>query len=73
MIWQSGVDATVYDPTNAVDIVAPAYPVTVNLGATYANVAVYDPMIGAAPIATYSNVSTVSISVVDHPLVVQVN
>ena len=69
-VW---VDATVYDPTNAVDIVAPAYPVTVNLGATYANVAVYDPMIGAAPIATYSNVSTVSISAVDHPLVIQVN
>ncbi len=69
-VW---IDATVYDPTNAADIAAPAYPVTVNLGATYSNVAVYDPMIGTAPIATYSNVSTVSISVVDHPLIVQVN
>ena len=69
-VW---IDATVYDPTNAVDIAAPAYPVTVNLGATFANVAVYDPMIGTTPIATYSNVSTLSISVVDHPLIVQVN
>jgi hypothetical protein len=69
-VW---IDATVYNPTNATDIAAPAYPVTVNLGATYSNVAVYDPMIGTTPIATYSNVSTISISVIDHPLIVQVN
>jgi hypothetical protein len=69
-VW---IDATVYNPANEVDIAAPSYPVTVNLGATYSNVAVYDPMIGPAPIATYSNVSTLSISVVDHPLIVQVN
>jgi hypothetical protein len=69
-VW---IDATVYDPTNAIDIAAPAYPVTVNLGATFANVAVYDPMVGTTPIATYNNVSTLSISVIDHPLIVQVN
>jgi hypothetical protein len=69
-VW---IDATVYDPTNAIDIAAPAYPVIVNLGATFANVAVYDPMIGTTPIASYSNVSTLSISVIDHPLIVQVN
>jgi hypothetical protein len=69
-IW---IDATVYDPTNAVDIAAPNYPVTVNLGETFGNVAVYDPMTGTSPIATYNNVSTLSISVVDHPLVIQVN
>ena len=69
-VW---IDATVYNPANATDIAAPAYPVTVNLGATFSNVAVYDPMIGTTPIATYSNVSTLSISVIDHPLIVQVN
>jgi hypothetical protein len=69
-VW---IDATVYNPANATDIAAPAYPVTVNLGATFSNVAVYDPMIGTTPIATYSNVSTISISVIDHPLIVQVN
>jgi hypothetical protein len=69
-VW---IDATVYNPTNGTDIVPPAYPVTVNLGATFSNVAVYDPMIGTTPIATYSNVSTLSISVIDHPLIVQVN
>jgi hypothetical protein len=69
-VW---IDATVYNPANATDIAAPAYPVTVNLGATFSNVAVYDPMIGTTPIATYSNVSTVSVSVIDHPLIVEVH
>ncbi len=69
-VW---IDATVYDPTSATDVVAPAYSVTVNLGAAFANVTVYDPMIGTTPIATYSNVSTLNISVTDHPLIVQAN
>jgi hypothetical protein len=69
-VW---IDATVYNPTTATDIVAPAYTATVNLGETFANVAVYDPMIGTTPIATYNNVSSVQISVTDHPLIVQVN
>jgi hypothetical protein len=70
VVW---IDATVYDPTNDVDIAAPAYSATVNLGATFGSVAVYDPMIGTTPIATYSNVSTLNLSVTDHPLIVQVN
>jgi hypothetical protein len=69
-VW---IDATIYDPTSDTDIAAPAYSVTVNLGATFGSVAVYDPMIGTTPIATYSNVSSLSISVTDHPLIVQVN
>ncbi len=69
-VW---VDATVYDPTNDTEIAPPAYSLTVNLGATFANVAVYDPMIGTTPTATYSDVSSLSISVTDHPLIVQVN
>ena len=69
-VW---IDATIYDPTTATDIAAPAYSVTVDLGATFAEVAVYDPMIGTTPVANYSNVSSLSISVTDHPLIVQVN
>ena len=69
-VW---IDATIYDPANDTDIAAPAYSVTVNLGATFGSVTVYDPMIGTTPIATYSNVSTLNISVTDHPLIVQVN
>jgi hypothetical protein len=69
-VW---IDATVYNPKTATDIVAPAYTATVNLGKTFANITVYDPMIGTTPIATYSKVSSLKISVTDHPLIVQVN
>jgi hypothetical protein len=69
-VW---IDATVYNPTTNADITAPTYAATVTLGKTFSSVAVYDPMTGAAPIATYTNVSSVKINVVDHPLIVQAN
>jgi hypothetical protein len=68
-VW---IDATVFDPTTETDVTAPTYVATVNLGATFASVEVYDPMIGTAPIATYSDVSSVPVNVTDHPLIVQV-
>jgi hypothetical protein len=67
-VW---IDATVYNPSSEIDVTAPSYTTTVNLGATYPTVEVFDPMTGTTPIATYSNVSTVPISVSDHPLIVQ--
>ncbi len=69
-IW---IDATVYDRKNAKDIAAPAHSATVNLGRNYTAVAVYDPMVGVRPIAAYTNVSKLTVSVIDHPLIVQVN
>lgn len=45
--------------------------VTVNLGATFQTVNVYDPTSGTAPISTSSNVSSKVISVTDHPLIVE--
>jgi hypothetical protein len=67
-VW---IDATVYDPSTETDITASSYTTTVNLGATYPTVKVFDPMTGTTPIETYSNVSSVQISVSDHPLIVQ--
>jgi hypothetical protein len=68
-VW---IDATVYDRKNAKDIAAPAYPATVSLDRNYAAIVVYDPMIGDRPIAAYSNVSKLTMSVTDHPVIVQV-
>jgi hypothetical protein len=68
-VW---IDATVYDPKNAKDVAAPAYSATVSLGSNYAAVTVYDPMIGDRPIAAYSGVSKLTMSVTDHPVIVQV-
>jgi hypothetical protein len=67
-VW---IDATVYNPATNADITAPAYAATVSLGKTFSSVSVYDPMVGTTPTATYTNVSSVKISVVDHPLIVQ--
>jgi trimeric autotransporter adhesin len=69
-VW---IDATIYNPATATDIVAPVYSATINLGGTFAGVQVFDPMIGTMPIATYTNVSQFQISVSDHPLIVQIN
>jgi hypothetical protein len=46
--------------------------VTVQLGGTYASVTVYDPTIGTSPTQTLSNVSAVSLTLSDHPLVIEI-
>ena len=45
--------------------------VTVNLGATYQTVEVFDPLSGTAPVQTLSNVSSVSLGLTDHPLIIE--
>jgi trimeric autotransporter adhesin len=67
-VW---IDATVYNSTTNTDVTAPTYATTVSLGKTFSSVSVYDPMVGTSPTATYTNVSSVKINVVDHPLIVQ--
>jgi serralysin len=69
-VW---IDATIYNPATATDIAAPSYSATINLGATFAGVQVFDPMIGPSPIATYTKVSQLQVSVTDHPLILQIN
>ena len=48
-----------------------ASDITVNLGATYASVKVYDPTIGTAPTQTLSNVSSVPLALSDHVLILE--
>jgi hypothetical protein len=50
---------------------SPATTVTVNLGATYGTVKIFDPLQGTGPIQTLSNVSSTTISVSDHPIIVE--
>jgi hypothetical protein len=70
VVW---IDATVYDRKTASDIATPAYSATVDLGRKFAAVTVYDPMHGVTPVAAYSNISKLAMSVTDHPVIVQVN
>jgi hypothetical protein len=68
-VW---IDTTVYNSKTGSDITAPSYNVTVNLGGTYSNVQVFDPMKGATAIATYASTKSVTVAVTDHPLLIQI-
>ncbi|MFG1285277.1 hypothetical protein, partial [Xanthobacter autotrophicus] len=69
VVWS---DVTVWDDVNDKEIVNPTTTVTVNLGETVTSVRIYDPLNGLTPIATYTNVSSFTIPVSDHPLVIEV-
>jgi hypothetical protein len=46
--------------------------ITVNLGAKYASVKVYDPTVGIEPIKTLANVNAVPLTVSDHPFIIEI-
>lgn len=46
--------------------------VTVNLDAAYATVEVYDPTTGTSPTQTLTNVSSVSLTLSDHPMIIEI-
>ncbi len=62
-IWNANTDT---------EITVPATTVTVQLGATYQTVNVFDPLVSSSSIETLNNVSSVQLSVTDHPLIVEV-
>lgn len=70
VLWR---EPDIWDEAAKKPISAAADQVTLSLQDTYASVVVYDPMVGASPVATYQNVSTIKLSVVDHPLVVELS
>jgi len=47
--------------------------VTVNLGSTFGTVKVYDPTTGTAAVQTLSNVSSVALTMSDHPMIIEFN
>jgi hypothetical protein len=51
---------------------AGAHSVTLSLGATASAISVYDPLVSSSPTASYSNKSSVTVTVGDHPVIVQV-
>jgi hypothetical protein len=68
-VWN---EPLIWNATTNTEIKAAAVSVTVQLGATYAKVEVFDPLSGSSPIQTLSNVSQVTLSLTDHPLIVEV-
>jgi hypothetical protein len=45
--------------------------VTVNLGGTFATVNIYDPTTGTAPTQTLTNISSVALTLTDHPVIIE--
>jgi len=46
--------------------------VTVDLGATFASVTVYDPTIGTSPVGNLSDVGSVALTLSDHPVIIEI-
>jgi hypothetical protein len=63
-LWNDSTDTEV---SNA------AQTVTVNLGAVHHSVKVYDTLTGTTAIASYTDVSTITIPVSDHPLIIEID
>jgi hypothetical protein len=58
--------------TSPAEVAAPLVPVTVTFDHNEASVVVYDPLLGTAPIASYSNVRSIALGITDHPLIVAI-
>ncbi|MCA6125519.1 RHS repeat protein [Bradyrhizobium sp. WSM 1704] len=63
-LWNDATDTEISNPTQTV---------TVNLGGVHHSVNVYDTMGGTTPIATYTDVSTLTIPVSDHPIIIEID
>jgi len=46
--------------------------VTVNLGAVFPSVKIYDPTTGTSPVETLSNVGSVKLTLSDHPMIIEI-
>src|SRR5579872_6205937 len=67
-VWD---DARLSGPVTPTDITVPPSPVSINLGFT-ANIKVFDPLTGTTVIQTANGVSNVTVSVPDHPVLVEI-
>lgn len=70
VVW---AEPRIWDAAAGAPVAAPAVSVTVDLGARFEQAQVFDPLVSANPIRTISDTSAVTISLVDHPLIIQVS
>ncbi|WP_426423842.1 beta strand repeat-containing protein [Bradyrhizobium genosp. A] len=70
VVW---AEPKVWDPTTNTEISNPSQTVTVQLGGVHQSIKVYDPTGGTDPIATYTNVSSFTVPVSDHPIIIEID
>jgi hypothetical protein len=69
VVWN---EPAIWNESTGTETTAATQNVTVQLGATYQKVEVFDPLSSATPIKTLTNVSSVALGLTDHPLIVEV-
>jgi hypothetical protein len=69
LLWR---DVKAWDSATQRETVTAPKTITVDLGGVQKTVFVYDPLNGTTPIATYTNVSSITVAVGDRPLIVEV-
>ena len=68
-VWN---EPDIWDVNNVREIAAPTSTVTVNLGAAFGSVKVYDPLTGTSAVQSLSNVGQLQLGLTDHPLIIEV-
>jgi hypothetical protein len=58
--------------TSPGEIAAPSIPITINFDQSQKSLLVYDPLLGPSPLNTYSNINTITLTLTDHPLVLEI-
>jgi hypothetical protein len=69
VVWN---EPQIWDENTLSQISVAPTDVTVQLGSTYQTVEVFDPLQGNTPVQTLNDVSSVTLSLTDHPLIVEV-
>ncbi|MBW9053610.1 calcium-binding protein [Rhizobium mesosinicum] len=62
-IWNQATDTAIQAATTSVNV---------NLGGAFGTVQVYDPLTGNVPIKSFSNISSLNVDVVDHPIIINI-
>ena len=65
-------DIRLWSAVSPGEINNPLPQITVNFGQIVQSVVVYDPMVGTSPIATWSNVTSFSVGLPDHPVIFEI-
>ena len=69
VVWN---EPQIWNESTGTEIAATNVDVNVQLGGTYSEVKLFDPLSTMTPVETLSNVSSVQLGVTDHPLIVEI-
>lgn len=69
-VW---AEPKIWNATTGTEIAAPAQTEVINFGQVMGSIQVFDPLSGTAPIAQQTNSSSITVSITDHPLIIQVS